>query len=361
MAATLQQAMAAALQRHDRLCRSTEMPLFFGRKDKDTITARLFIDRIKTAARIANWDNACKLSEIYLVLRNRAVIWWNSLEDAGIARDNWNTIKNGFLASYEPRYTVKITCAYFTELTQRQGEGVHDYYLRVHDAFFKMCEAKPADIATLRVVPANIAGLAIPVAAANLAKCKREGIRDAEKFFKHQLFLAGLNEPIRGKVIEANKDTLHKAMRLAVGLETIHQDRKRGQVAAIYKEDDSAATDDYEADDDFGDDEIAAINAICQRQGKPPFRHNLHHSFGKMNSSNGKSDVTCHYCKKRGHMQHECRKRIAENGAMTSAEGKPFTKKVNAAIAEDNVRADNQTRSSTVGSIVSGALNALNW
>ena len=60
-------------------------------------------------------------------------------------------------------------------------------------------------------------------------------------------------------------------------------------------------------------------------------------------------------------MQHECRKRIAENGAMTSAEGKPFTKKVNAAIAEDNVRADNQTRSSTVGSIVSGALNALNW
>ena len=72
-----------------------------------------------------------------------------------------------------------------------------------------MCEAKPADIATLWVIPANIAAMAIPVAVANLAKCKREDIRDAEKFFKHQLFLAGLNEPIRGNVMAANKDTLH--------------------------------------------------------------------------------------------------------------------------------------------------------
>ena len=46
---------------------------------------------------------------------------------------------------------------------------------------------------------------------------------------------------------------------------------------------------------------------------------------------------------------------------MTNAEGKPFTMKVNAATAEDNVRVDNQTRSSTVGYIVLGALNALNW
>ena len=296
-----------------------------------------------------------------MVVRDRAVIWWNSLEDAGIARDNWNAIKNEFLASYEPRYTAKITCANFMELTQRQGEGVHDYYLRVHDAFFKMCEAKPADSATLRVVQANIAALAIPVAAADLVKCKREGICDAERFFKHQLFLAGLNEPIRGKVMEANKDTLHEAMQLAGELKTIHQDCKRGQVAAICEEDDSAITANYEANDDFGNDEIAAINVIRQRQGKPPFHRNFHHLFGKTNSSISKSDVTCRYCKRKGQMQRECRKCITKNGAMTNAEGKPFTMKVNAATAEDNVRADNQTRSSTVGSIVLGALNALNW
>ena len=237
---------------------------------------------------------------------------------------------------------------------------MHDYYLRVHEAFFKMCKAKSADIATLRVVPANIAALAVPVAPADLAECKWEGIRDAEKFFKHQLFLAGLNKPIQGKVMEANKETLHEAMRLAVKLETIHQDHKRGQVAAIYEEDDSAAAD-YEADDDFGDDKIAAINAIHQPQGKPPFRCNFRRYLRKTNSSNGKSEVTCRYCKKKGHMQRKCQKRITENGAMTNTEGKPFTKKVNAATAEDNARVDNQPQSSMVGSIVSGALNALNW
>ena len=63
--------------------------------------------------------------------------------------------------------------------------------------------------------------------------------------------------------MEANKGTLHETMHLTVMLKTIHQDCKRGQVAAIY-EDDSAAAADYEADDDFGDDEIAAINAIRQ-------------------------------------------------------------------------------------------------
>ena len=63
--------------------------------------------------------------------------------------------------------------------------------------------------------------------------------------------------------MEANKDTLHEAMRLAVELETIHQDRKRGQVAMIYKEDNSSAAN-YEADDDFGNDNIAAINTIHQ-------------------------------------------------------------------------------------------------
>ena len=140
MAATAQQAaMAAALQGHNRLHRSTEMLLFYRRKDKDTISARLFINRIETASRVANWDDAWKLSEIYLVLRDRAVLWWSSLLDADVDRANYAAVKADFLASYEPCYTSKTTCTNFQELVQRQGEAVHDYYLRIHDSFAKMC------------------------------------------------------------------------------------------------------------------------------------------------------------------------------------------------------------------------------
>ena len=119
---------------------------------------------------------------------------------------------------------AKTTCTSFQEMVQCQGEAIHDYYLLVHDSFAKMCEAKPATIGTIWVIPAG----AIAIVTADLTMIKTEGIRDAEKFFKHQLFLASLNEMVWVKVMEANKNTLHESMRLAVELETINQ--VRGQL-----------------------------------------------------------------------------------------------------------------------------------
>ena len=44
---------------------------------------------METAAQIAGWNNdARKLLEMYMILRNRAVVWWRSLPDAGIDRAN---------------------------------------------------------------------------------------------------------------------------------------------------------------------------------------------------------------------------------------------------------------------------------
>ena len=86
--AAAQAQMAAALNDHDRLKRSTEIPLFFGQKSRDSISARLLIDRINTAAQIANWDDARKLRELYMILRGNGLLWWKSLLDAGIDRDN---------------------------------------------------------------------------------------------------------------------------------------------------------------------------------------------------------------------------------------------------------------------------------
>ena len=339
MAAAAQQAaMAAALQGHDRLCWSTEMPLFYGRKDKDTISAHLFIDLIETAARVANWDDARKLSEIYLILRDCAVLWWNSLLDADVDRANYQAVKADFLASYEPRYKAKATCTNFQELVQRQGEAVHDYYLRVHNFFAKMCEAKPANIGTVRVVPATTA--AFPPA-------------DLTTMM------------LRIKVMEANKDNLHESMRLAVELETINQDQwaARGQVSAVEKVD----TVDDKNEDDLQDDKIAAINAICFRNGKPPFKQNFRKKFGANNNSGNNhtpSTVICRYCKKLGHVQKDCRKRLQENGAMVDAGGKPFEKRVNATHTEASNRLKNNElmkRANNIGSIVSSTLNSLSW
>jgi hypothetical protein len=59
------------------------------------------------------------------------------------------------------------------------------------------------------------------------ADVKAEGISDAFKFIKHQLFLAGLKDGICDKVLEAAKDTFTESVKVARNLETIQNDHKR--------------------------------------------------------------------------------------------------------------------------------------
>ena len=101
-------------------------------------------DRINRAATVANWNtDERKITEFYLTLRDKAILWWDTLEDnAAIDRASWADIQKEFLAAYAPRFTARTTCTNFQDLIQRNGENVHDYYLRVSDAFKKMCEAK---------------------------------------------------------------------------------------------------------------------------------------------------------------------------------------------------------------------------
>ena len=48
-----QQNMQDALAHHDRIRKSTDLPLFYGEKDKDTVDARTFKDRFEAACNIA--------------------------------------------------------------------------------------------------------------------------------------------------------------------------------------------------------------------------------------------------------------------------------------------------------------------
>ena len=339
-------AIQAALNAHDRVRKATDLPLFFGVKGKDTITPRLLIDRVNKAATIADWNEARKIDNFYMILRERAIVWWQQLEIEGIDIASWDAVSADFLASYEPRFTAKTTCTSFQDLVQRQGEAAHDYYLRVCESFNKMCEAKPATMNDVRAA-----------AGAAVGDVKKEGILDCEKFFRHQLFLAGLKDDLRQKVMEAGKDTLRESMRLALELEVIHQDRRgRGAVAAVTMEDAVAGDEKREEDEGpFDDEEIAAINAIRLRNGKPPFKS----GFRK---NGNRSTVICRFCKKPGHVQKDCRARKRVNGAMVDEKGKPYERRNGvSAVEATNTAAAAEGENKTVGSIVSSALNALNW
>lgn len=304
-------AMGAALAAHDRVRRSTDLPLYFGKKDKDTITPYLLVDRLEKAAVIAGWDtDERKCTEFSLILRDQAIQWWKSLvkTNPDFNRNNWDAVKAQFLEAYEPKFTARTTCTSFQELFQKSTETAHDFYLRVVESLEKMTDAKPAQIAVVR------GGLGT-ANAADALRLKKQGLDDMERFFLQQLFVAGLREDIRIKVMEAGLDNLQDTIKLAREVEVIHNDRRhhKAHISAI---DEQGLPEGIPADEAEQDKLIEAINAFRAKRGGKPKEQ--------------KRKGPCWYCKGPNHVQQNCRKRQAANAPMVNKDGTPFKPRASA-------------------------------
>ena len=309
-----------ALLQHDRVRRSTDLPVFFGVPQKDIISARNLIDRLETAAQVAAWNTDKRKCEgFYLLLRDEALIWWRSIKSRGVDQENWDQVKTAFLKSYEPKYSATTACHNLQDLHQRPGELVHRYYLRLFDTLEKFKESQPA-LGAVQHAPQN------PIVANDLVAAKKEGAVEQDMFMRHQMFLAGLTERLRARVMEAGKANLGEAVDYAIELERIHQRSETRKVQAIQEEEEAHPT----GFEDWDDDEMAAINAVRMRKGKPPLKKFGFSGGPKKGGSGPSGPIKCRYCKKLGHMQKECRSRIRDGAPMVDQEGKPFTKKVNA-------------------------------
>ena len=199
------------------------------------------------------------MCRIFLTLRDRALIWLSSLDEYDVNKQDWAVVKREFLAAYEPRFTARTTCTNFQDLVQRQGENIHDYFLRVTESFKRMCDAKPATVGDVRAdEPDELANTA--AARAQLRNVKKEGLMDMQRFFLHQLFIAGLKDEIRSKVMEAGKDNIQESLAHARELEVILNDKKKSNVVASIPECEGLC-----------DDELEAVNAIRFQRGQQPF------------------------------------------------------------------------------------------
>jgi hypothetical protein len=327
--------IAQALNDHDRMRRSTDIPLFYARREKDTVLPRILIDRIEDAAAIATWDEARKIRELKLCFRERAIIWYKSLKDDNIDLAVWDDVKKEFLDTFEPKYSAKTVCANFADLKQHPEESMNDYRCRVQVAYDRLIDNKPDTMAAVRL------------AGATVDQAKAEGINDMALFFKHQLFLAGIKDPIRDKVLEAGKATFQESMKLAREIEAIQNDRKRSQKIAAIK----STMQPTEAAaifwDELADEEIEQI-AVVRRQ-QPPRNNNNNFNAASTRApaanaapirSNGprNPNIVCRYCKKKGHMQRECHSRRRDGAPMIDANGKKYESRINnVAEKDDNV------------------------
>ena len=335
-----QQDAQNALLHHDRVRRSTDLPTFHGSNTRDSISARDLITRFENAATIAKWETAeKKCQEFFMLLRDDALVWWASMKDYKTDTKNWDAVKAHFIKKFEPKSTAKTSCANLIELSQKPGESAIKFHFRLYKIYERLCEARPAMMYDVTTVPAA-AGAAT---AAEQRDIKKEGIEDMEMFIKHQLFLAGLREPLRSEVMKEGKATLGEAVDFADELESIY--RKNERTVNVVEKTESAASDVIDIED-LEDDELEAINLIRRKTGKKPFLRKRHN--GNNNGSNG-GGIKCRYCQKMGHMQKECRSRIRDRAPLVDTNGKPFTKKVHV-VTEENEKAPANVE-----------VSALNW
>ncbi len=337
-----------ALARHDIVKRSTEMPLFYGNKEKDVCSALYITDRLENSAKIANWaDDARKCEEFFAILRDKALVWWFALKDHNVDEKNWAQVKAAFLKAYEPKYSPKLTCTNFSELIQRNNESVHDFYLRITETCRKMFCGRPEALFNIRAEYPNAGANAYDEAI--VKKIKKEGLEDDEMYIKHQIFIAGMREELRVKVIEANKPTLGESVYYAIELETVLNERKLKLKMAPVSE---------VEENDLTEEERNMINALRTKK----FGGNGNR-FQKRGPPKANSSTVCRYCKKNGHFQKDCRSRIRDKAPMVDANGQPF-KKVHQ-IGEDQPQPEEEDweeegTAQAVGSI-SGAQQPLNW
>lgn len=260
-------AMQGTLANHDQVKKSTDLPKFTGQSGADSINPQILVDRIDAAAVIANWDEARKIRELYMTLRGTAITFWDTMLDHDIDTTVWANVKAHFLLCYDSRTTARTTCANFQDLIQRNGEAVHDYYLRVHVAHKKMVGSIPDTTKTLKADH-------LPAEAAVARTFKDEGIRDIHLFYKHQLFIAGLKDSLRAKVMEAGKTTMLDSMLYAREMETIQADQKKAQIHAIQ------IPEENRIENTLDEEEIEAINALRFRRQQTPFRGSGQRSRG---------------------------------------------------------------------------------
>jgi hypothetical protein len=148
--------------------------------------------------------------------------WYNTLDNIiGFNKNIWNDLKTKFLEAYAPKYSAKALCICFQDLRQKAEETVQDFYNRVSDTFRNTYQVKPDHTVTYE------GAMHDGITQAHANKILLQGVTRMQLLMLNTMFLGGLKEDIRNRVLEEGPTRPDDSVKLAREIESIINDRRR--------------------------------------------------------------------------------------------------------------------------------------
>ena len=290
-------ALGNVLINHDRVRRTTDIPLYYGIKEKDSITPQQLIERLERAARVAGWNtDDLKCDQFFLSLREEALKWSTTLDNIiGFNINDWGEVKKKFLEAYAPKFSAKTLCISFQDLKQKGQEDVQTFYNRVSETFRNAYKEKPGHVTTY-------VGNTHGATQAQADEIMGQGLKRMELLVMNTVFTGGLKEDIRNKVLEEGPTQIEESVKLARDIEAI-LDKKKDRsvfVASMSHEEDQ----EIEVEEDEVE-HLTAVNAIRKRRGLPALRFKVRRN--QRGKTGPRFTGNCYSCGKPGHRQATCR------------------------------------------------------
>jgi hypothetical protein len=303
-----------------------DIPIFYGDKTRDSITAKFMYDRIIIARTTYRWSDAATAGNFKLALRGKAIDWLNYINDTErVDVTLWSAIEPHFKSHYDIQVQTVDNVWDFSKLKHEERDDPADLKLEVSKLINNVSSTAPGFVIEIKE----------NFTFEEVQTITRNATQNLKTHLMKTLFINKLAPAYKDFVLSQEPDSLNDATNMARAMwKRKHPADQLPKLQNLTVSPLTASVEDTLSNlpDDIRDECIMAIkskrnNSFRNNQGSSQQNYYGSNNGQTQNKSKNKGDqkrkpktdnnstyntITCWYCNKKGHTQIECRTRIAE-------------------------------------------------